>query len=504
MSSPTRAILSRTRPVISVTDATSCAGRVLCMSAKSASSISAKRTATLARPASGATETTSRPYSCRSRKWRANSGSAVMWSTGIVKKPWIWPACRSMVSTRSAPASWSMSATSRAEIGSRGFAFRSWREYGNQGITAVIRFDEPSFAAWIISSSSMTFRSTGRLPVWTMKTSEPRIDSRYRQYVSPFANVSSCTSPSSTPSFSAIRFASSGCDRPEKTISRFRGPRSIQCPGLGSVRSPTSSSPGSRASSVVALSMLVDPAFLRRLLRGEACQRPRRDVLGDDRASGDPCVVADCHRREERVVDRGLDVLSDPRPTLREPGPVGEVRRDVARRDVRVGVDFGVADVGQVRHLRSLADSGVLDLYEGPGLRPGFAHRAGSKVTERSDRHSGADRRIDDDRVRTDLRARADSRAAAEDRERMDRRVLLDLDRRLDPRRRGIDDRDAGEHVLLVEAVAEDPSRLSELGPVVDPDRSLRLGAAVGGGAAARGDDRRDRVREVKLALRVR
>ena len=28
----------------------------------------------------------------------------------------------------------------RLEIGSRGFAFRSWREYGNHGTTAVIRF----------------------------------------------------------------------------------------------------------------------------------------------------------------------------------------------------------------------------------------------------------------------------------------------------------------------------------------------------------------------------
>ena len=33
---------------------------------------------------------------------------------GIVKKPWIWPACRSIVSTRSAPASWSMSASEAA------------------------------------------------------------------------------------------------------------------------------------------------------------------------------------------------------------------------------------------------------------------------------------------------------------------------------------------------------------------------------------------------------
>ncbi len=60
-SSPTSATLPRTRPVISVTAATSCAGRVLFMIAKSASSISAKRTATFARPASGATETIPSP-----------------------------------------------------------------------------------------------------------------------------------------------------------------------------------------------------------------------------------------------------------------------------------------------------------------------------------------------------------------------------------------------------------------------------------------------------------
>src|SRR5471030_345784 len=49
MSSPMIAILPRTRPVTSVTATTSCAARVLCMIAKSASIISAKRTACLAR-----------------------------------------------------------------------------------------------------------------------------------------------------------------------------------------------------------------------------------------------------------------------------------------------------------------------------------------------------------------------------------------------------------------------------------------------------------------------
>ena len=48
-------------------------------------------------------------------------------STGMSKKPWIWEACRSMVSTRSAPAATIMLATSLAEMGSRGLAFRSCR-----------------------------------------------------------------------------------------------------------------------------------------------------------------------------------------------------------------------------------------------------------------------------------------------------------------------------------------------------------------------------------------
>ena len=147
------------------------------MIANSDSIISAKRSACLARPVSGETETTPSPVSPRSRKWRANSGSAVMWSTGIVKKPWIWPACRSIVRIRSAPATWSRSATSRAVIGSRGLALRSWRAYGKSGITAVIRFAEPSLAAWIIWRSSIRFWSIGLQPVWTRKTSEPRIDS---------------------------------------------------------------------------------------------------------------------------------------------------------------------------------------------------------------------------------------------------------------------------------------------------------------------------------------
>ena len=54
-------------------------------------------------------------------------GIALISSTGISKKPWICPAWRSTVSTRSAPA-WPISlATSRAVIGTRGWSFLSVR-----------------------------------------------------------------------------------------------------------------------------------------------------------------------------------------------------------------------------------------------------------------------------------------------------------------------------------------------------------------------------------------
>ena len=51
-----------------------------------------------------------------------------MLSTGMLKNPWIWSACRSMVSTRSAPASDTMFATTLAEMATREErGRRSWR-----------------------------------------------------------------------------------------------------------------------------------------------------------------------------------------------------------------------------------------------------------------------------------------------------------------------------------------------------------------------------------------
>ncbi len=108
---------------------------------------------------------------------------AVMWSTVFEKKPCTWPAWRSIVTRRSMPATSSSSATSRAEMGSRGADFLSWREYPYHGHTAMIRWAEACLAAWTISSSSMS-ESLAVSPApswpaidWTMKRSAPRIDS---------------------------------------------------------------------------------------------------------------------------------------------------------------------------------------------------------------------------------------------------------------------------------------------------------------------------------------
>src|SRR6218665_208175 len=57
-----------------------------------------------------------------------------MLSTGMSKKPWIWSACKSMVSTRATPTACSMLATTLALIGTRvERGRRSWRGGGAEG-----------------------------------------------------------------------------------------------------------------------------------------------------------------------------------------------------------------------------------------------------------------------------------------------------------------------------------------------------------------------------------
>src|SRR4029077_15577161 len=136
------------------------------------------------------------------------------------------------------------------------------------------------------------------------------------------------------PSFSAICSARSGFERPEKSISRFCGPRSIQ--GVRSLIGSTGStvsSPGSVASLILLLPLSSHVAFLVLLPRPPDRERLGRDVLGDHRARTDPRVVADLHGRDERIVDAGPDVAPDRRPAFGLARLMREVDGDVARRD---------------------------------------------------------------------------------------------------------------------------------------------------------------------------
>src|SRR4051812_33495220 len=152
------------------------------------------------------------------------------------------------------------------------------------------------------------------------------------------------------PGFSAIRCANSGCERPEKSMSRLDGPRSIQCSGLSSGLVSATSSPGRRVSSVVALSTEI--ALFRDLLRRETSERFGRDIFCYVRTACNPSVVPDLHRRLEPIVNAGPDVPPDLRSPLGPTWLVREVGRDVAGRQVGVLADLGIADVGEVRHLR--------------------------------------------------------------------------------------------------------------------------------------------------------
>src|SRR6266545_5696078 len=202
-------------------------------------------------------------------------------------------------------------------------------------------------------------------------------------------------------SFSAILCASSGCERPEKSISRLEGPRSIQCSGLSSGLVPATSSPGRRVSSVVALSTEI--ALFRYLPRRETCQRFGRDIFCYVRPARNPCVVPDLDWCLEPIVDAGPDVPADLRLSFGTARLVGVVRRDVAGGDVRVLADLGVADIGEVWHLRPGPDLGVLDLDERACLRAGAELRARAEVAERPDLDVRADLGVDRNDVRPDL-----------------------------------------------------------------------------------------------------
>src|SRR5471030_2842302 len=155
-----------------------------------------------------------------------------------------------------------------------------------------------------------------------------------------------------------MRSASDGCERPEKTMSRFCGPRSSQWPGCDWVTVPADSRPG-RTSSVAALPGCIPLLVL--LAWPSNAERIGGDVLRDDRASCDPCSVPHLYGCDETIVDCSPDVAADRGAALRRSWLVAEVRGDRPGSDVRVGADVGVAKVRQVGNLRPIPDGRVLD-----------------------------------------------------------------------------------------------------------------------------------------------
>ena len=113
-----------------ITSETPARSRRLSMMARSASSRFATARARTTPPTSGETMVRLLVWPLprkRSLRSLVSTGAANRLSVGMSKKPWICPAWRSRVSTRSAPATVMRLATSLAEIGVRGPDLRSCR-----------------------------------------------------------------------------------------------------------------------------------------------------------------------------------------------------------------------------------------------------------------------------------------------------------------------------------------------------------------------------------------
>src|SRR5207253_1318219 len=108
---------------------------------------------------------------------------------------------------------------------------------------------------------------------------------------------------------------------------RFCGPRSIQCPGCGSLTGPCSASsrPGS-TSSVAPLASCITLLVLLAWPGHSECTR--RYVLRDRRSGGDPSPVSHLHGCDEPILDPGPDVPADARAPFGPSGLVREVRGD--------------------------------------------------------------------------------------------------------------------------------------------------------------------------------
>src|SRR3546814_13010284 len=94
--------------------------------------------------------------------------------------------------------------------------------------------------------------------------------------------------------------------------------------------------------------------------------------------------------RRELVVRAGVHLVADLGAVL---GHIVVVRRDRTGAEVDVTADRRVTDVGQMRHLAALADSGVLRLDERADLAALGQVGSRTQVRERADGRARADHR---------------------------------------------------------------------------------------------------------------
>ena len=142
------------------------------------------------------------------------------------KKPWIWSACRSTVSTRSVPTVEIIFAATFAVIGTRAErGRRSWRAYPKYGITAVTSVAEARLSASTSTSSSMKFAGVGAEVGCTTYTSCLLTFSSISTCTSPSENRPTIARPSRMPSSRQISCASGRLAFPAKT----RMPSDLTC-----------------------------------------------------------------------------------------------------------------------------------------------------------------------------------------------------------------------------------------------------------------------------------
>ena len=195
------------------------------------------------------------------------------------------------------------------------------------------------------------------------------------------------------------------------------------------------------------------------------------------------------------------------------------VAGDGARAHVDAGAHGGVADVGQVRHLGALADRGLLDFHVCAGLgaieHVGARAQVGARAAVDAvlddgldgdgliDDAAAADGGVGEAAVGAELALLAHGDVTDQMRLRPHDGVAADGGVGTDPGLRGVDERDAFCHPVLVDAVARDGGELRELDAAVDAQAVAVVVTVEDGDRLAVTLEDFEHVGQVVLGLRV-